>query len=389
VKARYVVAASTLAGMVLGVAVTWADFRHAPAQLFPGPLHAGVDSQGVPKLVVDNKDHDFGYVELGELVRHAFRITNAGAGTLTLKAGVTTCSACTIAKLTKSRVPPGQTAEVVVEYVAKSHRPQFRHTAFLLTNDPKQPRVELNINGKISTRFRFDPDKLVFSRLAASEPAESEFRIYSFISDELRVSDPVFTATQTADFFRAQIEPLASEKLAEVGAKSGSRVLVSLKPGLPLGAFRQTIRLTLRSSESDKPTTWEGSIEGSIVSDLTIVGPGWNAESGILAIGNVPRGQGARRGLTILARGARRNEIEIEPIEVDPPWLQVTVGKPSKLNEFVSQIPLEVVIPPGQGPALHLGTDQGKFAEIVLGVKNLPDVRQMRMRVKFVIGNGN
>jgi hypothetical protein len=387
VKARYLVAASVLAGTALGVAVTWADFRHSPTRMFPGPPPVA-DSTGVPKLVVDKADHDFGYVEGGTLVRHTFRIRNAGTGTLTLKAGVTTCSACTIANLSKSRVRPGESSEVVVEYAAKSHNPEFRHTAFVLTNDPKQPRIELNINGKISARFRVDPDRLVFSRVSASEPASADLRVYSFISDDLRVSDPEFLGAETRDFFTAQIEPLPAEKLAEVGAKSGQRVVVSLKPGLPLGPFRQTIRLALASGESRKPTEWEVSIDGSVVSDLTVLGPGWSAESGILTIGTVKRAEGAKRRLTILVRGSRRGEVEVEPTVADPPWIRVTAGKSTRLNESANQIPLEVEIPPGQGPAVYLGTGQGKFGEIVLSVKNQPDVKQIRLRVKFVIGNG-
>jgi hypothetical protein len=44
---------------------------------------------------------------------------------------------------------------------------------------------------------------------------------------------------------------------------------------------------------------------------------------------------------------------------------------------------------PGRPPAIYLGTDQGDFAEIVLGVKGQPDLQRIRMHVKFVIGKAN
>lgn len=386
-KVRYVLLASVLAGAVLGVAVTWADFRHTPSQLFPGPRRLE-DAQGVPKLVVDDTDHDFGYVEAGRPVSHAFRFTNVGTGTLTLKAGVTTCSACTIAEVSKSRVPPGESAEVVVEFSVRTNKPNFRHTAFVLTNDPQQARVELNIKGDVTARYRLDPDKIVFSRVSASEPATSQFRVFSFISDDLRVTDPEFLGTRTAQFFEAKIEPIVGEELTETGAKSGRRVLVTVKPGLPLGPFRQTIRVTLKMGESE-PSATQIPIEGNVASDLKIVGAGFRSDTGILTIGRVASAKGATRELKVLVHGDAREAVEVEPIETDPPWLRVTVGKSSKLSESVKQIPLTLEIPPGRPPAIYLGNDQGDFGQVVLGVKNQPDVKQIRIHVKFVIDNGD
>lgn len=388
-KTRYVVAASVLAGAALGVAVSWADFRHAPSPLFPGPPQRAADAQGIPKLAIDAADHDFGYVELGKSVKHAFRLTNVGTGTLTLKAGVTTCSACTIAKLSKSRLRPGETTDVVVEFSVLANKPDFRHAAYVLTNDPTRRRVELNISGKISSRYRSLPDKLAFSRVSAGVPATRELSVYCYVSDELRVSDPQFTESDTAEFFEARIDPIPGEELTELGAKSGRRVLVTLKPGLPPGPFRQTIRLTLEMGQSVEPTELEVSIEGTVASDLTIVGHGWRADTGVLTIGSVDGAKGATRRLTVLVRGDAREQVELEPMEVDPPWLRVAAGKSSKLNDSVNQIPLTVEIPPGRPPAIYMGTDQGDYARIVLGVKNQPDVKHIRMRVKFVIGKGS
>lgn len=389
-KARYVVLASALAGAAVGAGITWADFGHAPALTIPAAVEAPKIGQQAsqPKLVVDDTMHDFGSVEANGTVRHAFRFTNVGTAPLTLKAGTTTCTACTIAELSKSQVAPGETVEVVVQYTATSKKPDFKQIATVLTNDREQHLVELVIRGDITSKFRMLPERLVMSNVSAKEAATAELRIYCFLSDAVRVVDHEFVGAESASFFEFKTEPIAGDQLTEQGAKSGCRVLVTLKPGLPLGPFRQTIGLTVETGAGGDKTDMEVPIEGVVVSDLSIVGPDWHSGSGILTIGNVASAKGAKRSLIVLVRGAARKNVVVEPLSLDPPWLQVALGEPTELNESVTQIPLSVEIPAGRPPAIYLGTDQGKFAQIILGVKNHPDVKEIRMHVKFVIGNG-
>lgn len=389
-KARYVIIVSGLAGAALGVGITWADFGNAPpletASAAEAPITAD-DQRHQPELVLNQTFHDFGPIQRDTTVSHAFRFTNVGTGALTLKAGSTTCTACTIAELSKTRVAPGQTAEVVVQYTASAHKPNFKQIATVLTNDPRRPRVELNISGTVTSEFRLLPPQIVMSNVSASQPTTESLRILCFLSDQVRVVEHAFTGSESPSLFEATFEPLGPDELAEEEAKSGVRMLVTVKPGLPLGPFRQTIRLTVATGSDDKRTEMVVAIKGAVVSDLSLVGPGWHKASGILTIGNVASDQGAKRSLRLLVHGETRRDVEIEPVKLDPPWLRVTLGKPAELNESVMQIPLTIEIPPGRPPAIFLGTDQGKLGEIVLGVKNHPDAKQIRMRVKFVIEN--
>jgi hypothetical protein len=229
----------------------------------------------------------------------------------------------------------------------------------------------------------------VMSNVSANEPATGELRIFCFLTDEVRVVGHEFLSAESASFFECTTAPMEREQLTEPNSRSGVRVLITLKPGLPLGPFRQTIRLDVEMGAGSEQTTLEVPIEGVVASDLSIVGPGWHGKSGILTIGNVDSAKGAKRNLTLLARGEARNNVVIEPLSLDPPWLKVSLGEPSELNAAVTQIPLIVEIPSGRPPAIYLGSDQGKFAQIILGVKNHPDVKEIRMHVKFVIRNGN
>jgi hypothetical protein len=385
VNARWVLVAGVAAGAACGVAMSWADYRHTPAQLFPAASAVAKVETGVPKLVVDNADHDFGYVEVGKPISHAFRLTNVGTATLTLKAGPTSCSACTIAELTKTRVPPGESAEVVVEYAMRDGKPKFQQTAYVLTNDPQRSRVELNIRGNATARYRFSPSSLVFSRVSANEPTSADLKVLCFVSEELRVFDPKFTG-EYAEFFDARIDPLSPEEAAKEEAKSGYRVLVTLKPGLPVGPFRQTIRVKLQLGDG-KESELSVPIQGSVVSDLTIVGRGWRGEAGVLTLGAVSASKGVSHPLTLLVRGEHRQQVEVEPLRSDPPWLKITAGKNTALNDALNQIPLTVEVPPDSPTGAFLGNDQSGYAEIILGVKNQPDVKEMKLHVKLVVGN--
>lgn len=388
-KTAYVMIASGAAGVALGVGITWADFGHVPpletTNLIAAPGVRKPDQ--APQLVVDHMSHDFGLIDRDQTVTHRFRFTNVGTATLTLKRGTTTCTACTITELSRTEVAPGETAEVVVEYSPRTSKPEFQQYATVLTNDPEHPRVELLIRGSVSRKFHLVPDGFVFSNVSASEPATAAVKILYYLGDKLRVVDHAFNGRETASFFEAASEPIPRDALTDSTAKSGVRVLVTLKKGLPLGPFRQTIRLTLEFGESSERREFEVPIEGKVVSDVSIVGPGWHADTGILSIGNVKSDQGAKRRLYVLARGDARRDVEIEPVELDPPWLRVTMGEPVELTKSVIRIPMTVEIPPGRPPAIFTGTDQGKYGVIVLGIKNHPDAREIRMHLKFVIEN--
>ncbi|MEX0586919.1 MAG: DUF1573 domain-containing protein [Pirellulales bacterium] len=386
-KARYVVIASGLAGLAAGVGMTWAAFADVPPLEIAKAARAPAAGKP-PRLVVDTKVHNFGLIDRDSSVTHTFRITNVGGSTLTLKSGTTTCTACTIAALSKKELAPGETAEVIVEYSARQAKPQFEQYATVLTNDPEQPRLELKIQGGTIRKFQILPDRVVLSNASASEPTTSELKVLCFLSDKLRVVDLAFEVNETSGFFEAKSEAIPPGELPGE-AKSGCRVLVTVKPGLPLGPFRQTIRLALESGDDSKRTETEVYVEGAVVSDLSIVGPGWRSDAAVLSLGNVARDKGAKRTLNVLVRGAARRDVRVEPIELDPPWLRVTLGEPAELNESVIKIPLTVEIPPGRPPAIYLGTDQGKFGKILLGVKNHPYAKEIKMHVSFVIGNGS
>lgn len=384
-KARNVLLASLLTGTAVGVGLTWTAFGSAPPLLTPlAERPPENDQEGVlPRLAIDGTDHDFGTVESGAKVRHAFRISNEGAGTLKLRAGKTSCSACTIAEIENPDLPPGESTNVVIEYTAGSRNVSFRQTATVLTNDRQQRRLELSVSGKVSSKFVARPFELSLGNVAIGETASAQSKLLCMVPGELQVIGHKFSNPDTAPFLEVQTTLIDPDQLQEEKAQSGVFVMLSLKPGLPLGAFVQTIRFILELD--GQRVEYDVPIRGAIVSDFSIVGPGWREETGILTLGTVRSTKGTRRKVTVLVRGTQRELLQVEPIRVEPPELRVTLGERVSLNENVEQIPLTIEIPPGSPPTIRIGTDQWPFGEIVLGVKNHPNLNEVRMRVKFTV----
>lgn len=387
-KVSQVIVAGVVMGVVLGAGISLANFLHSPAQLSPpsakAPTLAEPGSEQ-PIAVVDNKTHDFGPVDRDRLVKHIFRVTNIGKSVLTLKSGGTTCSKCTIAELAKSEVAPQETVDVTVEYMPNARQPRFRQTATLLTNDPAQPRIELNIFGTVTAPYKVTPDSLAFSRFSASETSKAEIRIEVYVADEAHVAGFELENQELAPFFEISSQPIAKSELGDAKAKCGVLVNVTVKPGLPLGPVRQTIRLDLAMAGVAEISKIEIPVEGTVDADISIAGQGWNPDRNLLKIGKIKSSQGFARDMFLLVRGEHRHDLKVQVGQLSPDWLNVSLGEPVELNKgAVIKIPLRIEIPPGSPVSNHSGTDLGKFGEVVLETTH-PDVRQIRMLLNFAI----
>ncbi len=384
-KIRTLWAASLIAGLMVGAAITWVNFGRAGTRLGPEPasLPLAADGSLEPRVAVESAFHDFGTVDRAGTSRHAFRISNRGSGILRLKAGKTSCSACTIADLDRNELANGETAHVVIEYTPGPMTHNFRQTATVLTNDLQQPRIELTVMGKISDKLFSDPYVANFGNVPAGQNATAEVRLLYYLQGELRVLDHEFIGETHAENFSLEAKPLEAAKLADSEASSGVLLVLTLKPGLPLGSFRQTIRLTLDTGENTPSFEYKQGVVGTIVSEISIVGAGWRTRDGVLDLGTFSRDRGVKKSVRILVRGEDRKRIKLGTLRVEPPQTRVTLGELAPLNDSVEQIVLDIEIPPGVPPMVYNGSPQSPFGEIVLGVRDYPHVEDVKLRLKL------
>ncbi|MHB1033789.1 MAG: DUF1573 domain-containing protein [Pirellulales bacterium] len=334
-----------------------------------------------PKVVVDQEDYDFGSMDSSVTLSHAFRFTNQGDADLTLEKGETSCK-CTIAALAGNRIAPGQSVEVKLEWTAKGRGGDFHQNAIILTNDPARPRVILNVAGKVVQSLEAVPSDVVFSRVGTGESKTAEVLLYAFRSEQLQVVRHSFTQPSTAKYFAVTFAPLPAGELKVPGAKSGCSMSITLKPGLPLGAIRQKIRLETNLKGTEP---LEVPIQGTVAGDLSVIGKDWNADTGVLTLGTVRSREGAKRTLKILVRGAYRKQVRFRIVEKMPKWLNATLGPMTEINNAtVVQVPLLIEIRPGAPSVSHLNKEQGGLGRIVLETGH-PEVGQLPVYVSFAV----
>jgi hypothetical protein len=263
----------------------------------------------------------------------------------------------------------------------------FRSSATIETNDPSRTQLTFTISGDVTSSIRVDPDSIIFTAVPLNEPQTIQAHIYSYRPGELKVLNYEFLETATADKFEFRSEPMSAKAVAEEkDAQSGVVLYITVKPGLPLGSFRQKIKINLNLNNSSV----ELPIEGTTVSDVLVAGSNWDDEHSLLTLGTVSQREGAKAELFILAHGSHRNQLHPTVKEIIPDVLKdvlkVHFDQPSAgPNESSIRLPFTVEIPPGTPPMLHLGGQEGKIGEILIDSGD-PDAKTIKVRVRFAVG---
>lgn len=386
-----VISLAVFAGLAVGAGGGWLDFRFnrwdGDPSVTKHPVADKADSIGTAKVVVDREEFNFGTMDSGEERSHDFVFTNKGTAPLALSSGATSCK-CTVSLLDKGDIPPGKSTKVTVKWKTKEVIGPYRQTALILTNDPDHLEVTLTLVGEVTVAVRNDPPELIFSRLSVGETADGLVRLLCYLpSPRLRIIDFKLSDQATAKYFQVTHEELPeAEVRKEKGAKSGILLRVKVKPGLPQGPFQQTILLATNLESNPAVTV---PLRGTVASDITIAGAGWDPDLGVLNIGTVPGRTGTGWRLLLIVRGPHAKEVKFESAHVEPEFLRVEFGRTTSApTDTMTQTPLFIRIPEGTRPVNHLGSEQGKLGEILLTTTH-PQVPQLRIRVRFAVEGGS
>jgi hypothetical protein len=337
----------------------------------------------VPKVSVDKEGYKFGQMDAGAEGAHDFLFTNTGTAPLQLTVAATSCR-CAVAEIDRGEIPPGKSTKVKLKWKSKELIGPYRQTAKISTNDPGRPDVTLTVEGEITVAVQNDPAELVFNGLSPRDTPTGEVKLWCRLpGPALEILDFKLSDQDLAKYFQVTYEPLTLvESKKKEGVKSGVRVRVVLKPGLPRGQFQQTI-LIRTNLESYPAVTIP--IQGSIGSDIVITGPDWDSALDLLDIGTVSSQVGAERQLTLIVRGPRCKEVKFKPVVLVPDLLHVKLGETVvKANGAFSQTPLTIQIPKGSRPANHLGSEVGKYGQIRLETSH-PQIPQLKIHVRFAV----
>lgn len=372
--------AALVLGAVSGIGVAYWEYGGSSGAASAASTAAATEGPQ-PAAVAEEATYSFGSIELGGKMSHNFTVANKGDAPLKLTKGESTCK-CTEFRLEDSTIPPGGTGSVALEWKGEGEIGPFRQTATIITNDPKQPKLQLTVEGELTEAVTLEPTELVLSTLPAREPVSGAVRIYALHSDHLEITSHRFESETGSQQFEVTFEPLDAEQLAGHKAKSGVLAKVTSKPTLPLGPIRQ--KILLETNLANRPKL-EFSITGTVVSDVSIIGPDFSTANSMLKLGLVKSREGAKRTLRLVTRGAHRKDIKFMVVSKTPEFLEVTFGDMIEVNQgLVTQVPVTISVPQGSPPANHLGTALGKIGEVVIET-NHPDLSKVPIKVHFAV----
>lgn len=343
-------------------------------------------SQSGPRVAVDKEEYHFGKSDVGAAGEHAFVFRNVGDQPLVLHGGKTTCGCCTCVcavRLPQGPLAPGTSASVTLEWKSTLYVGAFRQTATILTNDPDRREVTLLVTGRFAGPVGVVPSQVSLSSVRLGQPAACEVRVYNYLKEPLEITGYALSNRETVPYFDVAWERLSAEQIQEEGeARDGYRVRIAVRPGLPAGAFQQGIALQTNSKTIpviDIP------IQGSVVSDISVAGRGWSAETGVLAMGTVKGSEGVEWPLLIVVRGPHAKDVRPKLGRVIPPLLAAELGPTRYVAETeVSLTRLTLRVPPGSKPSEHLGAGRGEPGLITIQAGH-PQLSDLTIQVRFAI----
>ena len=378
-------------GMAVGGGITAIEAASRPWRA--GDVRASIAPPAGPSPVAEASEttYGFGTVTVGGKGSHDFVIRNAGDAPLELTKGATSCS-CTVADFEESEggstrakiVAPGDTATLKVQWKGKGEGP-FRQQASVLTNDPRRPQISFVVEGAVVPgMFKLVPPALTLPKISTGTGERATARIFTFGEAPPEVTSLTLADDKTAQLYSLSSAPLGPADLAaERGATGGLLVTADIRPGLPIGPLRQTIKVVITTPEE---SVVEIPVEGSVAGDLALAGQAWDSSQEALKLGTVSSRTGSRTSLFLTAKGPHRSAVHPVVRETVPESLQVVVdeGKPVGSGN-VMRFQLSITIPPGSGPANHIGTTQAPAGRIVLDTGH-PDSPTLTIPVCVAIG---
>lgn len=343
-----------------------------------------------PTAVVDSTEHDFGTMEMGTTNEHTFTVRNEGDAPLVIEKGPVTCK-CTLSETGGDAIPPGESANVKLEWTPAGAQPMFRQTAEIRTNDPENRTITLAIVGVVDEVLRVDPDAdWDVGRIDDDETFRVSGTIVSRVLDKFSVT----SIETSAPFLTAKAEPLTEEELADpaVRAKCGYRIRVSLSADVPIGTVRESLTVTTDArGGKEERITLRGYRTGPFRL-LPSAGTSFHPEAMLIDFGSVDVAKGAKASLFAMVKGLGDEELEISNVKTDPTFLRVAVEpvnvgggksegeKPVTDKSKSKRYRLRFEIPPGSAPVTRQKTDPAT----VEFDTNHPEAKSLKFRINFV-----
>ena len=214
----------------------------------------------------------FGVADYGEEKTCTFRVRNGTRQAVTLVVTEKSCE-CAGVQMTPDRLGPSDEADVVVSWIPKIDQEvdrDVRVRATVAAKENRRWRLVLEARGRIDPALRLNLPRgeLDFGRLSLADLKRGKSLAIEVYTQKDRHRG--FTIEASSSSRGLQLSPpkrLDRDRLEALMAVDGYRITITCRDGLPLGRFRETVRL--RSSvypDRDLNVTVFGWLESGAVS---------------------------------------------------------------------------------------------------------------------------
>lgn len=379
-KVPVILVSSLVLGAACGAGLVAYEF--SGEHYFNRFVDSGQQSLGPVAKLEGDSTHRFDVMPVYATGEKVFIIKNIGDEDLTLEQGESTCQ-CTVGKLTEGALKPGESTNVTLEWTPKSATDEFSHTAMILTNDPNQPQISLNVQGRVIAEYRVDPPGLSFGDSTPVQTRSATFKVYSYVDDNMKIADIDVLGGRLTEFFETSTRDLSASELKEdAEAKSGVEVTVTLKPGMPLGEYSETVRFkTNRKSADPQEVSIAGRITGEI--DFLRLGSPFNMQARILTLGLVNGREGATEKLHLVTKGEHAKNVAFTIDETTlPDELTIELGEPKPIGGGKSMLhPMIIKVAKNALPVNHTANQAVK----VIIKTTHPTATEISFRVDYTV----
>ena len=172
-------------------------------------------------------------------------------------------------------IAPGDSFDVKLTWKPEVQAEKFNKGADFSTNDPERPKINLRILGMVAPRMVIHPEREWFvANVTDGQPTVFSGAILSPVADHFQV----VSVESRSKFLSFEILPLDKEKLEAHNGLCGYEVRMTVKPEMPLGAFRYPITIKTDLPErhegrDGKPMEFEILVSGIHEGPIRLAGP--------------------------------------------------------------------------------------------------------------------